>query len=221
MSGTAAGPVAPQDLRLSTRVDALPGVGKSRAAALRRLDITNVSELLRHLPMRYEHEAAEGTIAQLPKDGIGSARGTIVSCQWVPAPGAYVRGRKGRFQATLQDPTGRLSLTWFNGAYLREKLHPGMQVRVQGKVKLFNGYPQMVGAKWEPLDDIDAAPAKDERLRPVYPATEELPSSIIEGLIATTLPAVLPHVTDPLPPELLQHHAMPALADALRMVHRP
>src|SRR5690606_4216995 len=83
-------------IKLSTSVADLPGVGKRRAAALRRLDIATVSDLLRHLPMRYEFEAAEGSIAQLPRDGIGSARGMIVAAQWVPAPGAYARGRKGR-----------------------------------------------------------------------------------------------------------------------------
>jgi ATP-dependent DNA helicase RecG len=208
-------------IKLQTPVEDLPGVSKRRAAALHRLDIHSVSDLLRHLPMRYEHEAAEGGIADLVSESVGAARGVIVAAHWTPAPGGYVRGRKGRFQATLEDPTGRLSLTWFNAPYLREKIHPGMTLRVQGKVKLFNGYPQMANPKWEVLDDVAGVAAKDERLRPVYPATEDLPSTAIEQIVADVLPTVLPHVIEPLPTALLEHHAMPTLAEALRRAHQP
>lgn len=207
------------------RVDDLPGIGKRKAAALRRLDIFSVTDLLRHYPMRYEKEAAEGSIADLPTDGktVGSARGEVVACRWVAPPG---RGRKGRFEATLRDESDHvgartLRLTWFNAGYLRDKIHPGMLLRVQGKAKLFNDYPQMVGAKWELLDEEESPEAASERLRPVYPATENFSSVMVERLVDQVLPWALPMVADPLPDELVKHHNMPALAEALRMIHRP
>jgi len=205
-------------IRLATPVAELPGVGVRRAQALARLDIHQVSHLLRHYPMRYEQEAAESSIKRLEIGGIGSTRGTIERCRWVPMQG---RGRKGRFEATLRDDTGTLALTWFNAAYLRDKLHPGATVRVQGKVAVFNDYPQMANPKWEPLPDLDDAAEQGRRLRPVYPATEDLPSPHIEKLIAQVLPRVADQLVDPLPPALLAHHAMPALPDAFRMVHAP
>lgn len=208
-----------QPIRIGSKVHDLPGVGKNRARLFGRLDIHTVSDLLRHLPMRYEYEAQEGGVSQLKAGTIGTARGTIQSAQWVgPQFGA---SRKGRFTATLADDSGTLSLTWFNAGYLREKIHPGMTIRVQGKVKLFNNYPQIVNPKWEPLDDADTAPARDERLRPVYPATEDLPSSIIEKTVAEALPHVLPDLSDPLPDALLEHHAMPPLAKAFEWAHKP
>lgn len=205
----------PEPLRLSTPVRQLRGVGTRRAEVLGRLGIRTVIDLLRHLPARYEFESSEGTINDLPMDGVGSTRGTLVTTRIIPG----MKG--GRFQATLQDHQTRLNLVWFNAGYLREKLHPGMVIRVQGKVKAFNGYPQMVNAKWEPIDDSNATPAKGERLRPVYPATEDLPSARIEELVAQALPEILPQLVDPLPTDFVAHHAMPALADAYRMAHRP
>ncbi|MEM9418029.1 MAG: ATP-dependent DNA helicase RecG [Planctomycetota bacterium] len=214
-----------QTKRLSMRVDDLPGIGKGRAAALRRLDIHTVTDLLRHTPMRYEKEAAEGIIADLPTDGktVGSARGQVVACRWVPSMGY---GKKGRFEATLRDNSdqvgGRtLMLVWFNAGYLREKIMPGLMLRVQGKAKMFGDYPQMVSAKWEVFDEDDTPEASTERLRPVYPATEKFSSVKIEQLLDTVLPWALPMVADPLPADLLKHHNMPALAEALRMIHRP
>lgn len=208
-------PADVESLRLSTPVRQLRGVGTRRAEILKRLGIHSVLDLLRHLPSRYEYESSEGTISDLPMDGIGSTRGIIVNTRLIP-------GRKGgRFQATLQDHQARLDLVWFNASYLREKLHPGMLIRVQGKIKVFSGYPQMVNPKWEPLDESNATPAKVERLRPVYPATEDLPSAKIEALIAPLFPDILTQIVDPLPEDFVAQHAMPGLADAFRMVHQP
>lgn len=208
------------------RVTDLPGIGKARARALGRLDIVSVTDLLRHYPMRYEKEAAEGAIADLPTDGktVGSARGEVVACRWA-APTGY--GKKGRFEATLRDDRdqvgGRtLMLVWFNAGYLRDKIHAGMMLRVHGKAKMFGDYPQMVSAKWEVLDEKQEQPdAKDARLRPVYPATEGLPSTMLERLVGDVMEWALPLVPDPLPAELIKHHEMPTQREALRMIHRP
>lgn len=206
-----------QSVTFSTPMADLPGVGPRRAMRFRRLGIETVSDLLRHLPMRYEHEHAEDSISMLPMDGKGTARGTLLAVRYVPGMGKS----KGRFEATLQDLTQSMLLVWFNASYLRKKLHPGMVVRVQGKLQRFNGYPQMVNPKWEVLDEPDRTAAKNERQRPVYPSTENLSSEQIEKIIGEVLPKVLPNLPDPLPAELVKRHNMPPLADAFRMVHRP
>ena len=207
-------PAAP--ISLATPLSELPGVGPARRRALKRLGLERVNDLLRHLPARYERVWAEGSIADLPMSGVGTARGTVVAARWVPAGAG-----KGRFEATLQDHSERLSLTWFNAAYLRRAIHAGMLIRVTGKVKPFNGYAQMANPKWEPLADSEATPAREDRLRPIYPATEELPSEFIERLVAAVLPAVIDRVTDPLPGEMARRLALPGLADALRWAHTP
>ena len=208
----------PAELRLASPITELPGIGKSRARLFARLEIQNLSDLIRHLPMRYEKHASEGEILQLKPGEIGSARGVVQSARWVPSMGF---GKKGRFEATLADDSGTLSLTWFNAGYLRDKIHPGITLRVQGKVKLYNNYPQMSQPKWEVLNDSEAVPTRDEKLHPVYPATEDLPSAAIEKTIAEVLPRVLGTLEDPLPAELIRHHEMPTLADAFRQVHQP
>ena len=214
-------PPDPPPLRLASPLADLPAVTKRQATLLRRLDLITVSDLLRHYPMRYEREAGETPIKDLARDGktVGSARGTVGACQWV-ASQPY--GRKGRFVATLKDPTGTLQLTWFNAAWLQGKLQVGDTLRVQGKVKLFNDYPQMANPKWEKLDeDDDSLPAAQARLRPVYPATDGLNSARIEAIVEAVLPEALPLVPDPLPAELVEHHNMPTLPEALRLIHRP
>ena len=202
-------------------VDTLTGVGPARAKLLRRLDLRTLSDLIRHLPIRYEDLSAEGRIADLATDNktVGSARGVIEATRWMP--GQF--GKKGRFMATLKDDSSTLSLVWFNAGYLRSVIFVGQSMRVQGKCKRFLDYPQMANPKWELLseEELEAKPAHAGRLRPVYPATEGLTSPVIEALIAEALDRVLPTLEDPLPKELAASHNMLTLADAFRKIHQP
>lgn len=208
-------------LKPGSRVTQLPGLGPAKDRLLARLEIRTIADLLRHLPMRYESEADEGLIADLPTDGktVGSARGVVVAARWVG--GGY--GKKGRYEATLQDDSAGLLLTWFNAAYLRDRIKPGLPLRVQGKAKSFNGYPQIVNPKWEAMDDqeLEDKPGRAGRLRPIYPATEDLPSSAIERLMESALEQVVPSLLDPLPADLLKEQNMPGLSEAFRSIHRP
>ncbi len=198
----------------ATLVGDLQGVGPRRAQQFRRLGIHNLTDLLRHVPLRYEHEQEEGGILELPMNSVGSARGTIQATRV-----AHL-ARRPRFEATLQDHRATLRLVWFNAPYLRQQIHPGMLLRVQGKTQSYQGYPQMVNPRWEQLQDA-ATPGRSERLRPVYESTEGLPSTVIESLIAQNLPRVAPLIVDPVPTPIIQRLNMPALADAFRMIHQP
>jgi ATP-dependent DNA helicase RecG len=211
----------PQAVTAGSSVKHLTGVGPARLKLLNRLGIRTLADLIRHLPARYEDESAEGAIRDLVTDNktVGSARGVIEATRW--QPGQY--GRKGRFMANLKDDTGTLSLVWFNAGYLREKLFVGHALRVQGKCKTFNGYPQMANPKWELLteEQAESQPGRAARLRPVYPTTEGLTAPVLEGLMKEALDRVLPTLEDPLPATLTSSHNMPTLAEAFRLVHQP
>ena len=207
-----------EKIRLATAVADLPGVGAWRGRLLTRLGLETVGDLIRHLPTRYEQEYAEGAIADLPMEQLGSARGTLVATRNVRAMGG---GGKGRFEATLADHSAELRLVWFNASYLRDKLHAGMTVRVQGKVAAYKGTAQMVNPRWEVLEEPQQVARLQERLRPVYPATQDLPSYVIDELVAQVLPKVLEQLLDPLPEELVKRRHMPLLADAFRLAHQP
>jgi len=199
---------------LETPVSELPGVSAHRAECYARLGIVTVSDLLRHLPMRYEQEWAESTIEDLPVEALGSARGMVTKTN-------IRRGRTPRFEALLEDQHQDLQLVWFNASYLRDQIQPGMMIRVQGKAHAYKGRPQMVNPRWERLDEQGAAPAKDQRLRPIYPSTENLPGWQIENLIGDLLPRVTDQLIDPLSSVFVREREMPALADALRLAHQP
>jgi ATP-dependent DNA helicase RecG len=213
-------------LTLTTDIAEVPGVGR-RAAVFRRLGIRCIADLILHLPQRYEHELAEQSVADAAESVGPLHKSTAnVAVNGEIATARLIRSRRARFEATLQDATGTVLLTWFNSPWLHKKLHPGMTIRAWGKATRYGDYLQMVNPQWADLsgksDDSTLSPApREERLRPIYPASESLPSSEIEGLIGEVLEPALRQLDDHLHQSYRRERALPALADAYRMVHRP
>ncbi len=209
-------------ITLTTNVASLRGVGPQRAAALRRMGIRCVADLLLHLPHRYERELGERSVdeaseAVTPVHGAGATltvRGEILTLR-------QVQGRRTRTEATLFDGTGTLLLTWFNAPWLRGKLHPGMTIRAWGKAKRRGDYLQLVNPRWEPIRIEEEVKPRTDRLRPIYPASEEMSSSVLEDLVQQVLEPALANLPDHLHPEYRDQAALPELAAAYRMVHAP
>src|SRR5689334_11360849 len=97
-------------LNLQSSIGALSGVGAQRAKHFRTLGVERLGELLEYFPRDYQQELAENSIANLTAGPIQSARGEVVAVDYISHP-------RPRFEATLDDGSGKLALSWFNGAY--------------------------------------------------------------------------------------------------------
>src|SRR2546421_879491 len=168
-------------LTLTSPLQSIPRIGPRRAAALATIGLTNVGRLLAHLPARHERLQAESTVEEFVPGQIVSARGEVTHTR------VFLRRPKPRFEAIMLDNTARLDLVWFNQTYLRERIHPGMIIRVQGKAQRRGPGLQLVNPTWQEVSAGHELPSQEERLRPVYPATEAVPSRIIEGAIPEVL----------------------------------
>ncbi|CAN5748500.1 ATP-dependent DNA helicase RecG [soil metagenome] len=220
--GIAAAPTnsnAAERLALDAPLTAVRGVGIKRAEAFAALGVRNVAQLITYLPTRHERLEAEAPISELAADTIVSARGLIAATRIVNKP------PRPRFEAVLIDDTGRLDLTWFNGLYLKDKLVPGMRVRVLGKAKRFGPPPglQVVNPSHWVLGDAEAEePAlREAELRPVYPASEALGSRIIAQTVAAALEPALKNIRDHLPSAFRAERELMELTEAYRGIHRP
>ena len=195
-------------------IELLAGVGPTRAKALRALRVTTLGDLLEYFPRDYQYESAELSIAQLTEGPIQTARGTVCAVDYIPS-----RPRP-RFEATIDDGSAKLSITWFYGGYLRSRIHPGMAIRVQGKVTFFRQYPRMVNPRWEVVD-ATTEPITQSKFRAIYPATLRLPSETIERIARENLPTVLPEVEEWFEESLLHKRGLPGRREAYRAIHFP
>ncbi len=205
-------------IQLTTNIAEVPGVAPRFVEAFRRLGIRSVADLVRHLPLRYEEEHAEEPIAaaaaRVPPEAAVTLRGDVARCRWVP------RGKR-RVEATIEDGTGSVRITWFNAPWMKDKIHPGVCIRVWGRARKHAGTLQMVNPRWEAIEEGTELPPRRERLRPIYPASEELPSWRVEQAIDANLDDAVAVLDDHLHAEYRRLRELPMLAEAYRRIHRP
>jgi ATP-dependent DNA helicase RecG len=201
-------------LPLSTRIDSLEGVGPTRAKNFAELGVHTLGDLLQYFPRTYQHESEERSISQLDSGPIQTARGKVIAVDYIstrPHP---------RFEATLDDGTGQLACAWFNGAYLRKQIHPGIVIRVKGKTGTFRNLPQMTNPKWWLIDE-NAEAITEAQFRPIYPASAKLSTEQIQRIVAANLESAVANIEEWFPPELLKKHGLIARQDAYRLIHQP
>ena len=113
---------------LFSPVTDLRGVGPARAAALQRLGIFTLYDLLAYFPRDYEDRTNPVEIAQL-QPGIPACFEALVVSQPV-----LRRIGKGRdvTNLTVADETGKLTLHYFNQPYIKTQLHYGQSYYFYG-----------------------------------------------------------------------------------------
>jgi len=199
---------------LDMPVNYLKGVGPARAEALRRLGIITARDLLFHIPHRYEDASTITPIASLETGMDGTIIGRVISKGIIPT-------RKGLriFQAVLKDDSGMIEASWPGQPFLDRTIEKGDIMLLTGTVRFFHG------RQLQPREHIhlgkDDDGVKGGRVLAVYPATEGMSFKIIRGIIDTHLDALLRLVAEYLPPDVLHLAGVPALREALAMVHRP
>lgn len=204
-------------LTLTTSVYDIPGVREMQAQKLEILSVRNVGQLLTHLPHRHEWLRAQAGLSELQAGVISSAEGEITATK------ISGFGRKARFQAVLHDGEGRLDLVFFNQSFLHKKINPGTRLRVQGKPTRFGPGLQMANPQWTILEDDEGASERieDDAYRPVYPATEGLPSEQIWAIVKSVLDPAVALLDDHLSDAYREERALPKLSEAYRMMHTP
>jgi ATP-dependent DNA helicase RecG len=187
-------------------VSTLPGVGPTLARRLRAFGISTVRDLLDHAPRRHESAAEQVSIAKLGLvEGEVAIEGRIAGARLRP-----LRGRRRTLvQAVVRDGSGgQVTAQFFNQPWLVEKLTPGTEVRLRGKLSRF-------GFEVKSYDIGEARRTAD--FAPVYPAGEEIPSARLRELVRRALGEHGRFLPDPLPAEL----ELPLYADALGALHFP
>lgn len=212
-----------QPVTLTTPIQYVKGVGERRAEIFEKLNIRRVADLIKHLPHRYEFQAAESPVNDLNVKSVGTVRGTVTQARYIGATGRFTPRRgKSRFTATLKDDKGQLiDLVWFNAPYLQSKISPSMQIMVTGKVGLYNDRRQMANPQWQEITDEQTPTIAADRMRPIYPATERLSSDRIEQILHPILPQMLPMIDDHLTDDFRKERILPELRRAYELIHQP
>jgi len=141
----------------------------------KELGIFTFKDLLEHFPFRHVDKTKIDSIASLsPKNEYAQVAGRLNHFEIIGERNAK------RLVAYLQDKTGEIELTWFQGInWIQKTLNTGQNYLVFGKLGFFMGNPQIVHPEIEPLT-IEKTEGK-KFLEPVYPSTEKLKAKGLSG----------------------------------------
>jgi ATP-dependent DNA helicase RecG len=199
------------------------------AAALERLGIVSLRDLIRHFPFRYDDLRSAQSVADIlaarTAKGSGAAAtevnalGTVLHCKHI-----RLRGRiRAKTTATIDDGTGTLLAIWYGRPYLASQLTVGSRVFVRGRVEYTLTGATINVSKHRVLKT-------DEEFRgelvPVYSQTAGLTSYELRRLIraALRLAAVDPQAKaqlDPLPAAINKRERFGDAWRAIVAIHDP
>lgn len=201
---------------LTEPVTALKGVGNKLAEKLAKLGISQVQDLLFHLPLRYQNRTR-----MIP---IGSARpGQEVLIEGTIQLSQVTFGRRRSLVCQLSDGTGHLVVRFFHFSRAQQQqLHKGLRLRCFGEVRSGASSIEMIHPELQVLLENRAAEL-EKTLTPVYPTTEGLHQLSWRKLMTQALALLDAQAMPELIPAAFHHYPVLAIAltESLKLVHRP
>jgi len=185
-------------------------ISPATLAKLAKLGIHHRSNLLLHLPLRYEDETHLAPIATVQPGMNAQVQGVITHSEVAFRP-------RRTLVCRLQDSGGELYLRFLNFYPSQQKqLAEGKQIRAAGEVRMGYYGLEMVHPKCRAVDDDTPL---QQSLTPIYPTTAGLSQAVLRKLIDNALDT-LP-LADTLPDALLQRMKLADFADSVRLLHNP
>ena len=207
---------------LDSPIEYLKGVGPLKGDMLRKeLAIFTFRDLLEHFPLRHIDKTKVEAIHNInPATEYIQVAGTITSLDVVGEKSAK------RLVGRLQDDTGALELTWFQGIHwVQKSTQVGLRYLVYGKLAFFNGRPQITHPELEQVGEAktDGKPF----LEPIYPTTEKLKARGVGarqiGRLTSALLAQASEkdIPENIPAEIIQALNLTTRFNAFRNIHFP
>ncbi len=190
-------------------------------AIAKGLGLLTVGDLLTHYPRRY---ALRGELTELAQLSIDESV-TIVA-EVVSVTERSMRARTGSIlEVTISDGSETLSLTFFNQAWRKSELKPGVRGIFAGKIGDYRGAVQLAHPDYELFSaDVELSEEQArlwaEKPIPIYPATAAVASWQIVRFVETVL-ADLGALADPVPGVIRGERKLMSYSRAIELIHRP
>ena len=187
-----------------------PGVGPQLAERLAKIDVFSPADLILHLPLRYEDETRLTMLADARPGLAAQCEVEVLSCEVTPPP-------RRQLVVRAADASGEVMLRFVHFYPSQQKqMAAGARLRIFGELR--DGFfgAEMIHPRIRPVAAGEPLP---ESLTPIYPTTAGLAQSALRKIIA----GALRHngMRDELPEALRRNLNLPALPDALCMLHAP
>lgn len=187
------------------------------AEKLATLNIHTLQDVLFHLPYRYQDRTRLSGIGTLAPGSEAVVIAEVLLAE-------VVTRKRRSLLVRVNDGTGSLTLRFFHFSQQQVKqFERGRRVRCFGEARRGPAMLEMIHPEYRLLaSDESEDSALENTLTPIYHATDGVQQNTLRRLTDQVLALLSSKTLDELiPPSLLAQSAMPALATALQVVHRP
>ena len=189
--------------------------GNSLQDKLARLGIARESDLVLHLPLRYEDHTHLCPLSALKPGSAWQVEGTVKRTE------VQFRGRR-QLVCLIEDTSERgaqLLLRFFHFYPNQQKaLEPGKRVRAFGDVRDGNQGLEMVHPSFQLIAPGTPLP---DRLTPVYPTTAGLAQDALRKLVRRALGRDPAYLAETLPPWAREPRRLWGFAQSIHYLHEP
>ncbi|SDE18732.1 ATP-dependent DNA helicase RecG [Blastococcus fimeti] len=191
---------------------------KTATGMSEQLGLETVRDLLRHYPRRYASRGEQSDLADVQVGDRVTVLAQVRSVTTRP-----MKNRRGSLtEVVVGDGSGRMKLVFFN--HRHAQLKPNAWGMFAGTVGEWRGEKQFAHPDMHLLDGEDDDTDWARALVPIYPASKDVSSWVIQKSVKLLLGAsgeLGDLVVDPLPEEIRSRHALLSLPAALLDIHRP
>ncbi|EKO3686064.1 ATP-dependent DNA helicase RecG [Vibrio metschnikovii] len=192
----------------------LSGVGAKVAEKLAKVGLSNVQDLLFHLPLRYEDRSRIYPMVKLHPGLWAAVQGKITATD-------THFGRRKMLTVKISDGNGSLTLRFFNfTAAMKNSFAIGKVIYAFGEIKPGNHGLEIIHPDYQLYTQPQDAQPEEATLTPVYPTTEGLRQSTLRSLTEQALALLDKAAVQELMPDGLYDKQI-SLAQALHILHRP
>ncbi|RJR14075.1 ATP-dependent DNA helicase RecG [Candidatus Parcubacteria bacterium] len=200
----------------------------TQIAALRRLGLHTIGDLLRHFPARYEAAGSSGEAARL----VPGTKVTLVGSLSKLKARKLWKSRRNSTEGWFEDNSGRVKVMWFNQPYMASYVPQTLLVKLSGTVGGKTENPYIANPEVEAVPDgtlpqglfgkQEEATHEAPTVFPIYPESRGVTSKwfyhALDRILGSSL---LEELEDPIPSDIRERYNLPDLSRSLLAMHRP
>jgi len=199
-------------MQIGDRIDSVKGIGEKTRALFEKLNVHTVGQLLTYYPRDYESFSGPVPIASLREGSIGVIEASVTRISETRAG-----GRMNILTCVATDPSGSVTLTWFNQPYLKKQLSMGYRYIFRGKISRKGNQLRMEQPKFYKREEY----AKLQNvLQPVYPLTKGLTNNMVSKSMKQAL-SVAGELPEYVPAGIRRQYGVLKRKNTLEEIHFP
>lgn len=199
-------------MQISDRIDSVKGIGDKTRALFEKLNVNTVGQLLTYYPRDYETFSGPVPVASLQEGSVGVVEASVSRISETRAG-----GRMHIITCVATDPSGSITLTWFNQPYLKKQLSMGYRYIFRGKITRKGNLLRMEQPKFYKREEYARL---QNVLQPVYPLTKGLTNNMVSKSMKQAL-GLAGELPEYIPAAIRREYGVLKRKNTLEEIHFP